>query len=125
MLSTSLPTRVLLSALALVFCLSAVPATADCWDEAADLYDACIDMNFILHGQLYTTSEEACSELSGEHISACLVAMGKTDPEYIECGLQYTYFCTAYYYQVDAFTHVVDKHHCAVYQYLTRQLNCY
>ncbi|MDY7091773.1 MAG: hypothetical protein SX243_02255 [Acidobacteriota bacterium] len=125
MFSTSLPTRVLLSAVALVLCLAAVPATADCWDDAADLYDSCIDMQFIFHGQLYTASEEACAELSGEHINACLVSMGKTNPEYIECGLQYTYYCVGYIGPVDAFTHAPDKHFCSEYMFVTRQLNCY
>lgn len=130
MLFKSLPVRTLLSAVALVLCWTAVPATADCFDDAHALYDSCVDFQFYYHGTLLQPSEEGCAEISAEAVNGCLQAAGKATPRYNECRLRYNFYVTGpgcstgWYWTESAAVHLEIRHTCPGYQFGSVTVDC-
>ena len=122
---------IVMSAIALLVALAATPALANCYQDAKDLYDSCVDSEFILNGRLIIISEEACAEAAAEIINACLVATGKFDPNYSQCSNRYDFYIpdtsdcpSGWYYTESAFVDLEARHYCGGYQSIRRTITC-
>ncbi|MCG8456893.1 MAG: hypothetical protein MI919_11485 [Holophagales bacterium] len=123
--------HIVLSAIVLLFALSATPALADCFQDAKALYDSCVNFQFVLNGQLTTISEEACAEVSAEATNGCLRAAGKLDPQYSLCRNRYDFYIpessdcpSGWYYTESAFVDLEVRHYCSGYLLIRRTITC-
>ena len=123
--------RIVLSAFVLLLAFSATSALADCFQDAEELYDSCVDSQFLLNGQLITISEEACAEAAAEIINSCLVAKGKLDPNYLACRNRYDFYIpdesdcpSGWYYTESAFVDLEARHFCSGYLPIRTNIGC-
>ena len=124
------PIRTLFAVLTLVLAFAASPAQADCFQDARNQYDACVNAQYLFNGQLLAPSEEGCAEITAAATNLCLQAAGKNNPYYAECRLRYDFQIaggncpSGTWYTVFPSVFLEAKHLCSGFLYLGSTLTC-